>query len=99
VSNDERWIPVTERLPERVDTGDDMNEAESFSANLYLCVWRGRRNGLSFVDTGYVSEEGRVEQVGEGYWWMSDNYHATHWMPRPAPPNTGELKWTNGNPN
>lgn len=66
-----RWIPVTERFPEKYH---------------YAAVWvKDEMNQRGFYGIGSLSRSGDWYVDGDDY-SENSNLHVTHWMPLPAPP-------------
>ena len=69
----QRWIPVTERLPSDPDT-------------FVLCIASGKVNNIELVGAyqlaTYNDEDGWILELFPA--WIG--VHVTHWMPLPEPP-------------
>ena len=83
----QRWIPVTERLPEK--------------DGLYLCFSQycgsGWRSVRSFAKDGRKKDEYDFQRRWKNVWYDYDSEYGycvidsiTHWMPLPEPPKEGE---------
>lgn len=83
---EDKWISVNDRLPEK--------DGE------YLCVWKGRRSGESFIDRvgfaknlykvdefDFKNEKGKSGFYGyDSEWGYYSKKWITHWMPLPELP-------------
>jgi hypothetical protein len=77
-----RWIPVTERLPER--------DWDGFSAIVVVAAGNRPRCGPYLLGRYYKCEPGDEchecdADIGER-WYIDTTMPVTHWMPLPAPP-------------
>ena len=77
-----RWIPVTERLPER--------DWDGFSAIVVVAAGNRPRCGPYLLGRYYKCEPGNEchecdADIGER-WYIDTTMPVTHWMPLPAPP-------------
>ena len=68
----QKWIPVTERLPEEDDK--------------YLCAVKGTITGYSYTKVMWYSTKRGFHYSDPDLGDMPMNSYVTHWMPLPDPP-------------
>ena len=75
------WIPVTERLPEKMQTQIKRGAYRYDKSVRVLCVCR-QKSGKTIVKEGYC------EFFNNGVYWSIPGSidSVTHWMPLPEPP-------------
>ena len=78
----QRWIPVTERLPEIVETKRACKNVYRKSGRV-LCACL-QADGKKFVKEGYMEY---FNDYPKPNWIIPGTIHSvTHWMPLPEPP-------------
>ena len=87
----QRWIPVTERLPEEHDSlFTSLYGTETWTDGMFL-----KCSDTVLASVEYEDGKRRVKAIitKDGKWDLSKMYRAvkvTHWMPLPEPPKDGD---------
>ena len=77
----QKWIPVTERLPDVAITHN--NRWEKSTESVHVLCYCKQKSGKRMVKEGSV----KVYASGEIYWMIPGTIdYVTHWMPLPEAP-------------
>jgi hypothetical protein len=69
----QKWIPVTERLPDLIPCSDGTAYSEA------VIVWASGKKAMIAVWDG-------IDFLGAADYWETWGENITHWMPLPEPP-------------